>query len=358
MSPLGTIILINGTSSSGKTTLLEALQTSLDEPFLNAGIDKFIWMLPERYLDRPLWDDVLGRATDAGEMGHRLFSGMHHAIATLSRAGLNVVADHVLVEPAWVDECAALFADLPAYLIGVRCPLDVLEQRERDRKDRTLGQARAQFERVHAFVKAYDLEVDTSLLSPQECARLIREHIQHNLPRVFGERTSSSLFTPGERTGSSPLHITGPNLGLSAACAPILRALPEWFGIEEATQQYIEAIESMPTLLAEIDGEPVGFLTLKPHSPFAAEIYVMGVQPEYHRHGAGKALLASAETHLRQQGVEYLQVKTLSSAHPDAGYAKTRAFYQKMGFRPLEEFPTLWDEANPCLMLVKSVAQD
>jgi chloramphenicol 3-O phosphotransferase len=107
MSQLGTILLLNGASSSGKTTLLEALQATLDEPFLNAGIDKFIWMLPERYLDRPLWDDVLGRATNAGEMGQRLFSGIHRVIATLSRAGLNVVADHVLVEPAWVDECAA-----------------------------------------------------------------------------------------------------------------------------------------------------------------------------------------------------------------------------------------------------------
>jgi chloramphenicol 3-O-phosphotransferase/GNAT superfamily N-acetyltransferase len=342
----GTILILNGTSSSGKTTLLEALQASLDEPFLNAGIDKFIWMLPERYLDRPLWDDVLGRATDAGEMGHRLFSGMHRAIATLSRAGLNVVTDHVLVEPAWVDECAALFADLPAYLIGVRCPLDVLEQRERDRKDRTLGQARAQFERVHAFVRAYDIEVDTSQFSPAECARLIREHIQHNPPRVFR--------LPNERNRISP-YITTPALGLSSICVPILRALPEWFGVEEATQQYIRDIETMPTMLAEIDSQPVGFLTLKQHSPYAAEIHVMGVQPETHRQGVGKALLAQAENYLRQQGVAYLQVKTLSAAHPDAGYAKTRAFYQKMGFRPLEEFPTLWGEANPCLMMVKKL---
>lgn len=362
MNLFGTIILLNGTSSSGKTTLLETLQTMLDEPFLNAGIDKFIWMLPERYLDRPLWDDVLGRATAAGAMGERLFSGMHRAIATLSHAGLNVVADHVLVEPAWVDECMALFADLPAYLIGVRCPLDVLEQRERDRKDRTLGQARAQFERVHAFVKVYDLEVDTSQLSPQECARLIREHIQNHPPRAWGrgEAGDKLVLAPVQNSEppASPLQITGPILGLSAVCAPILRALPEWFGIEAATQDYIETIETLPTLLAEMDGQPVGFLTIKQHSPYAAEIYVMGVRPDAHRCGVGRALQAHAETYLRQQGVEYLQVKTLSSAHPDAGYAKTRAYYLAMGFRPVEEFPTLWGEANPCLMLVKNVAQD
>ena len=130
----GTIILLNGASSSGKTSILSALQDLLPEPFLNAGIDKFIWMLPERYLERPLWDDVLGLATEAGQMGHRLFSAMHQAVALLSRAGMNVVADHVLVEPAWVAQCAALLADLPAYLVGVRCPLDVLVEREKSRK--------------------------------------------------------------------------------------------------------------------------------------------------------------------------------------------------------------------------------
>ena len=56
----GTIIFLNGTSSSGKTTILQALQDSLDEPFLDMGIDRFIRMLPKRYLNRPLWDDVLG----------------------------------------------------------------------------------------------------------------------------------------------------------------------------------------------------------------------------------------------------------------------------------------------------------
>lgn len=151
------------------------------------------------------------------------------------------------------------------------------------------------------------------------------------------------------------LQCSGPSFGLSAVCAPILRSLPEWFGIEEATQHYIEVIETLPTVLAEVDGQPVGFLTLKQHSSYAAEIYVMGVRPEAHRQGVGQALLAQAETYLCQQGVEYLQVKTLSSAHPDAGYAKTRAFYLAMGFRPLEEFPTLWGESNPCLMLVKSL---
>lgn len=179
----GTIVILNGASSAGKTTILEALQTLADEPFLNAGIDKFIWMLPRRYLDRPLWDEVLGLAVSAGSLGHQLFSGMHHAIAALAHTGNHVVADHVLVEPVWVAESARLFADLPAYLIGIRCPLAVLEQRESARRDRTLGQARAQHARVHAH-GVYDLEVDTSRLAADDCARAIL-HRLNEPPNAF-----------------------------------------------------------------------------------------------------------------------------------------------------------------------------
>lgn len=101
-----TIIFINGTSSSGKTTLIKALQKQLRDPFLDMGIDRFIWMLPSRYLDRPLWDDVLGKAVHSGHQGLILFSGMHHAIAAAAKRGNNIIADHVFVEKAWVDECA------------------------------------------------------------------------------------------------------------------------------------------------------------------------------------------------------------------------------------------------------------
>jgi chloramphenicol 3-O phosphotransferase len=180
----GTVIVLNGTSSSGKTTLLRALQTQLATPYLEAGIDKFIFMLPKRYLDWPLWDDVLGRASEAGEMGHTLFSGMHHAIAALARTGNNVLADHVLVEPAWVRECAELFAELPAYLIGVRCPLEVMNAREAARGDRTLGQAAKQFHKVHAH-GVYDLEVDTSVLSVEECAAQIEAFVRNKAPTAF-----------------------------------------------------------------------------------------------------------------------------------------------------------------------------
>jgi len=168
----GTILILNGTSSAGKTSLVRALQRRLETPYLDAGLDKFLFMLPGRYLDRPLWDEVLGLAVQAGPSGLQLVAGMHQSIAALARSGNNVLADHVLVEPAWAEACAQLFADLPAYLIAVRCPLEVVEARERARENRTLGQARAQFEVVHRYAH-YDFEVDTSVASPEACAEQI-----------------------------------------------------------------------------------------------------------------------------------------------------------------------------------------
>jgi len=93
------------------------------------------------------------------------------------------------------------------------------------------------------------------------------------------------------------------------------------------------------------------------HSAYAAEVYVMAVLPEFHRQGIGQALLRHAEGILANDGVEFLQVKTLSPNKPDDGYDKTRAFYVACGFRPLEEFPDLWDRDNPALQMIKVVPQ-
>jgi chloramphenicol 3-O phosphotransferase len=177
----GTIILLNGTSSSGKTSILKALQDIQEEPYLDVGLDKFLWMLPGRYLEPPLWDEVLGLADRAGPVGHHLVSGMHQAIAVLSLGGNNVIADHVLVEPDWLRQCIRLFSPLPAYFVGVHCPLEVLEQRERERHNRTWGQARLQYDLVHVH-GIYDLEVDTSINAPEECAQQIKLRLQSEVP--------------------------------------------------------------------------------------------------------------------------------------------------------------------------------
>jgi chloramphenicol 3-O phosphotransferase len=178
-------VLLNGTSSSGKTTLAKSFQRIMDEPYLLIGIDTVVFALPGQYLNPPRWHDVFeyiwhddgSLDIQAGPLGHQLVSGMHQAVAALARTGFNVVVDHVLLDPRWLDDCAEVFADFDLLMVGVRCPLAVLEQRERERKDRTLGQARAQFNRVHTHA-VYDLEIDTSLLTPAEGAQKIKQHLK------------------------------------------------------------------------------------------------------------------------------------------------------------------------------------
>lgn len=97
------------------------------------GVDRFILVLPDRYLKPPLSCEVLGRASEAGAIGRTRFSGMHHAIAAAARSGLNIVADHVFVEEQWAKERARLSANLPSYLVGVNRPLGKAETRERGR---------------------------------------------------------------------------------------------------------------------------------------------------------------------------------------------------------------------------------
>ncbi|MEO0561985.1 MAG: GNAT family N-acetyltransferase [Chloroflexota bacterium] len=144
--------------------------------------------------------------------------------------------------------------------------------------------------------------------------------------------------------------------GMGTTCAPILRALPRWFGIDEATQHYIDFVDDNLTFIAEVEDQAVGFLSVARPFPAAAEIYVMGVLPDYHGQGIGRTLIAQAEAHLRADRVRFLQVKTLSEQHPSPEYAQTRAFYTKMGFTPLQVFPELWSADNPCLQMIKTLS--
>lgn len=152
---------------------------------------------------------------------------------------------------------------------------------------------------------------------------------------------------------ASHLRIIGPCFDQSDGCVAILRALPQWFGMEQSIINYGIDISRMPTFVARVDMATLGFLTLKVNTVYAAEIWVMGVRPEHHRQGIGQALLVMAEQYLCQQGVEYLQVKTISARDDSPNYAKTRSFYEAVGFRPLEEMIELWSEENPCLMMIK-----
>ena len=143
----------------------------------------------------------------------------------------------------------------------------------------------------------------------------------------------------------------------SSTCEAVLLALPGWFGLPAANETYIREVAALPTFAARRADTTLGFLSLELHTPAAAEIYVMGVLPSEHRRGIGSALVRAAELWLESLGVEYLQVKTLGPSHPSERYAGTRAFYECIGFRPLEELTAVWGVDNPCLILVKHLAR-
>jgi GNAT superfamily N-acetyltransferase len=138
-----------------------------------------------------------------------------------------------------------------------------------------------------------------------------------------------------------------------AAVERLLRGLPEWFGIEPAIVDYVEAAGRLPTLLAyETRGEAVGALLLERHFRTAAEIHLMAVARTWHRRGVGRALVEAAEAAMAADGVTLMSVKTLGPSHADPNYAGTRRFYAALGYQPVEELHGLWP-GNPCLLMVK-----
>jgi chloramphenicol 3-O phosphotransferase len=115
---------------------------------------------------------------------------MHRMVASLADAELSVIVDHVLLEPAWLPDLAVRLASHEVLFVGVRCPLEIVVAREAARKDRTLGQAAAQIDIVHR-AGGYDLEVDTSRLTPDEAADVIGLELSGGFPATPFGRVSS-----------------------------------------------------------------------------------------------------------------------------------------------------------------------
>lgn len=192
----GKIVFLNGTSSAGKTTLAKALQESLDEPYLCMGIDHFLPSVPPRlfvYTDEEKhglvegWlllfrDGKLAAVPQLGATALHLFQGMYATISALADAGINVIFDDVIYNPRVLQSAVQELSERNVLFVGVRCPLEVVIRREQARGDRAGGAAL-----FHPLVHAhgiYDLEVDTSLHSAQECADQIKDALQNNIPRT------------------------------------------------------------------------------------------------------------------------------------------------------------------------------
>ncbi len=137
-------------------------------------------------------------------------------------------------------------------------------------------------------------------------------------------------------------------------CRNLLKSLPDWFGNQESIEEYAQSCREVP-VWADLDGERVrGFIAFKATSPYAGEVYVMGVRQDCHRMGVGRALFDALYGYAKGQGFRFLTVKTVAMGRYE-DYDGTNRFYQALGFMELECFPLLWDEANPCQVYVMDV---
>lgn len=178
--------MLNGTSSAGKTTLATSLQARCSTPLQVSGVDTFLALQPESMSAPPgsktptegftfCAVEVEGRpawTVRPGPAGEALMRAVHAYWAGCAAAGIDQVVDHVMLSQAMALDLTERLSAYDPLLVGVRCPLDVVDQRERDRGDRLVGQGRGIAASVHDFL-AYDVEVDTPVMGPDEAADVV-----------------------------------------------------------------------------------------------------------------------------------------------------------------------------------------
>ncbi|HBK17586.1 MAG: hypothetical protein CBC94_003075 [Gammaproteobacteria bacterium TMED134] len=189
------VILLNGCSSAGKTTLAIALQNQLQEPFQHIALDQFRDGMPSRVrgLNSPPGDpgasglNVVPAVLDGqpvthiqfGEYGERVLSGMRRAVAHFSDLGCNVIVDDLLFKRDYLEDYIAVLNPDTTWFVGVKCRLSVVLERERKRPGRFPGTATSHFEQVHEHGIPYDLEVDTSSAGVEAVAEQVISRLAH-----------------------------------------------------------------------------------------------------------------------------------------------------------------------------------
>lgn len=149
----GKIILLNGASSAGKSTLARAVLQRIPEPFLHWSFDHLreSGVLP--------MERIRSGEIDWAPMRQAVFDGLHRCVPALAAAGSNVLVDHIIEDDGWLADLVRLLAPFDVFFVGIHCPLFDLERREALRGDRAVGEARRDLERVHRHA-VYDLELD------------------------------------------------------------------------------------------------------------------------------------------------------------------------------------------------------
>lgn len=179
----GKIILLNGASSAGKSTLCGALQAELTVPFLQFSLDFFMFnskVLPKRRDQTGPFSWPLIRP--------KLFEGFFNCLAGLANAGNNVLTDYIIESQEQLQQLTQKLGRLDVFLVGVHCPLPELERREKLRGDRGIGDAKRDLETVHTFTK-YDFEVDSTIPPDQNAKAIAVAWEQRKGPGVFGSNT-------------------------------------------------------------------------------------------------------------------------------------------------------------------------
>ncbi|WP_054025270.1 chloramphenicol phosphotransferase CPT family protein [Bacillus sp. FJAT-28004] len=175
----GIIVLMNGTSSSGKTSISIELINQKEILFHHLSIDDFV----KDFFNNKFSDIEPTREVDeqviAQIMFDPLISMYYSTIKLFSEMGLNVIVDTVIENDKWFNECLDLFFDQPTLFIGVICSKEELIRREQTRGDRKIGLAASQFSKVYC-IDEYDLEVNTEEMNPIECGDKILSFIKSN----------------------------------------------------------------------------------------------------------------------------------------------------------------------------------
>lgn len=186
------VIVVNGPSSAGKSTLCRGLQGTMAHPYLCVGFDDFVFMSAPRYYSgadtasQDVVDDFtrlgvqmvvtstepLSVRAEFGPVFRRLLDGMAPAVRALVDAGNSIIFDHVLHDEAMARSLRESLTGLDIAMVGVTCDVAILEERERQRGDRVRGRARGLVDVVHTFCE-YDVMVDTGRQSPEECVAAV-----------------------------------------------------------------------------------------------------------------------------------------------------------------------------------------
>ncbi len=182
----GIIILINGASSAGKSTLARAVQAQFPLPLLHISFDLFI---DGRIL--PI-NQIQAGAFPWQEMRPTVFDGYYRCWPALTRAGNNLIIDHIVETEEDLRTILQLLAGIDVFFVGLHCDVIELERREQARGDRRSGDARSDLSYVHRYA-TYDLELQSDRASKEEnVAQLMAAWERRQRPNAF-ERMGTQM---------------------------------------------------------------------------------------------------------------------------------------------------------------------